>query len=103
MKGDVDLGDIMDYFSVERDMMEWTFFAHSIEAPPPGGGPAETWMSYGQLDFVQFMLMQQSTNIGTERGLIETFEYQRNAYRGAESGTSITRNGIPMPMDTARP
>jgi hypothetical protein len=103
VSGGVDLGDAMDYRMVQRDMMEWTFYAHSVEDVLPGGSVPETWMSFGQLDYVQFMLMQQSANIGTERGSVESFEYRRNAYRGIESGTQITRNGIPMPMDMARP
>jgi hypothetical protein len=99
----LDLGDAMDYLHVQEDMVEWTFYAHSIEAPLPGEPSESVWASYGQLDFVQFFLMQQSANIGTERGQVDTFEYQRNAYRGTESGTQITRNGVPMPMKTTRP
>jgi hypothetical protein len=49
------------------------------------------------------MLLQLSANIGSERGSIETFEYQRNAYRGVETGTLITRNGVPEPMKITRP
>lgn len=98
-----DLGDTMDYLLVQRDMEEWTFFAHSIEDVIPGEDAPSVWPMYGQIDFVQFMLMQESVNVGTERGSVETFEYVRNAYRGTESGTSITRNGIALPFKTGRP
>jgi hypothetical protein len=99
-----DLGDSNDYLEIKRDMMEWTFYAQSINAPDPvAGGAAIDWMSYGQIDFVQFMLMQESTNVNTELGSIQTFEYQRNARQGPNSGESITRNGIPMPLNTRRP
>jgi len=120
----IDLGDSMDHLLISREFVEWTFFAESIFAPIPGKhygyghgsygkgryghggsatGEAETWDFYGQIDFVQFMSAPASMNIGYETGSIETFEYQRNAYRGDNSGTDITRNGIAMPMDTRRP
>jgi hypothetical protein len=89
----VDLGDTQDELAVERDMMEWTFYASSVENK----------IFYGQLDFVQFMLTQLSTNIGYENGQITTFEYQRNLVDGPYNGTAISRNGVTMPMDTARP
>jgi hypothetical protein len=98
-----DLGDMMDFLRVERNAIEWTFYANSINGPLPAGGAAVTWPFYGQIDFVQFMLLQLSANIGSERGSIETFEYQRNAYRGVETGTLITRNGVPEPMKITRP
>ena len=89
--------------------MEWTFFAQSIEDVPPAASAREVepesivWRFYGQIDFVQFMTAPASMNIGYERGSIETFEYQRNAYRGTYGGTDATRNGVPMPLDTRRP
>lgn len=93
--GGVDLGDATDFMQIKRDMMEWTLFAESVV-----GDDDVTKMSYGQIDFVQFMLMQQSTNVKTELGNIQTFEYQRNARNGNDN---VTRNGVPMPMNTTRP
>jgi len=93
--GGVDLGDATDFLQIKRDMMEWTLFAESVV-----DSEDVTQMSYGQIDFVQFMLMQQSTNVKTELGNIETFEYQRNARNG---NNSVTRNGVPMPLNTQRP
>ncbi|QCG78331.1 hypothetical protein SEA_ALOEVERA_46 [Microbacterium phage AloeVera] len=94
VSGGVDLGDATDWLEIKRDMMEWTFFVNSISKD------GVVQMSYGQLDFVQFMLMQLSTNVNTELGSIETFEYRRNARMG---NNNVTRNGIPMPMSTTRP
>ncbi|QOC56136.1 hypothetical protein SEA_ZHENGYI_44 [Microbacterium phage Zhengyi] len=102
VSGGVDLGDTWDQLSVQRDMMEWTFYAHSVEAPPPGGGAPETWMSYGQIDFVQFLITQMSTNVGYEAGSVQTFEYLRDSQRASTTG-SPTRNGVPMPMNLQRP
>lgn len=101
--GGVDLGDANDSLYIDRDVMEWVFYASSIEAPLPDTDVPTTWMSYGQIDFVQFMLTQLSVNVGSEKGSIETFEYQRNAYGGQYQGTDVTRNGVPMPMNTRRP
>lgn len=92
--GSVDLGDTTDFLEIKRDLMEWTLFARSVVTDDV------TEMFFGQIDFVQFMLMQQSTNVNTELGSIQTFEYQRNAAYG---GNAITQNGIPMPMNTRRP
>lgn len=104
--GGVDLGDSSDSLYIARDIMEWTFFANSIFDVAPGSeGVAEpqTWSSFGQIDFVQFMITQLSVNVGSDKGSVETFEYQRNAYRGDYRATDITRNGVPMPMNTRRP
>lgn len=97
VKGGVDLGDAWDQLVVQRDMMEWAFYAHSV--PWPGDAPGHK-PSYGQIDFVQFMLMQQSANIGTERGSVQTFEYLRNTQLG---NNALTINGVPMPLKTERP
>ena len=103
VSGGVDLGDTWDQMSIQRDMMEWTFYAQSVEAPLPGSdGAPETWMSFGQIDYVQFMITQMSTNVGYEAGSVETFEYLRDASHGP-SNTGPTRNGVPMPMNTSRP
>ncbi|WZB38461.1 hypothetical protein SEA_YELLOWPANDA_47 [Microbacterium phage YellowPanda] len=99
--GNVDLGDTWDQLSIQRDMMEWTFYAHSVDAPPPGGGSPETWMSYGQIDFVQFMITQMSTNVNYEAGSVQTFEYLRDSQRNYAN--SPTRNGVPMPQNLQRP
>lgn len=93
IQGGVDLGDTTDDFNIQRDMMEWTLVIESNGEE----------MFFGQIDFVQFMLTQLSTNIGYENGSVETFEYQRNAYSVSNPGTSITVNGVPMPMDLTRP
>jgi hypothetical protein len=90
----IDLGDTNDYMEIKRDMMEWTFFASSNEVE------GEVQPFYGQIDFVQFMLMQQSMNVNTELGSIETFEYRRNALNGINA---VTANGVPMPIDVRRP
>ena len=92
--GGVDLGDATDWLEIKRDMMEWSLFARSRVKNN------ETMMSFGQIDFVQFMLMQLSTNVNTELGSIETFEYQRNVYGG---NNAVTINGVPRPMNTTRP
>ena len=92
--GGIDLGDATDWLEVKKDMMEWTLFIRSVK------DGVETKMSYGQLDFVQFRMMQLSTNVNGELGSIETFEYMRNARNG---NNSVTRNGAPMPTNTRRP
>lgn len=94
VSGGLDLGDADDSLSIDEELMEWTFFANSIAED------GVTAMSYGQIDFVQFMLTQASMNIGYEEGSIETFEYGRNLANG---NNDITRNGMAMPMDTRRP
>src|SRR5690606_3943388 len=105
ISGGIDLGDSEDHLSLREDMMEWSFYAQSIEAPIPDLPDQESivWRFFGQINFVQFMLFQDSTNVGYASGSIETFEYQRNAYRGGNPGDSITRNGVPMPFKTTRP
>jgi hypothetical protein len=90
LSGFNDLGDMNDDMGVQRDMMEWRFYAESI--------PGE--MSYGQIDFVQFLITQLTTNYGYEEGSIQTFQYQRNAAIGNDN---VTANGVTMPMDTSRP
>jgi len=85
-----DLGDAWDQMHINKNMMEWTLYAESIDGE----------YSYGQLDYVQFMITQLSTNVGSEKGSIETFEYQRNAVMG---NNSLTANGVPRPIDTRRP
>ena len=100
---DIDLGDSTDSLQIREDMMEWSFFAESLYRPEPGDIVDKTWITYGQIDFVQFMLAQISVNVGYAAGEIETFEYQRNAYRGQYNGESVTRNGVPLPMNTRRP
>ncbi|QQO39333.1 hypothetical protein SEA_PINEAPPLEPLUTO_47 [Microbacterium phage PineapplePluto] len=104
ISGGVDLGDTSDQMLVERNMMEWTFFAQSIVGAPVDNpnGPAEVWRSFGQIDYVQFLMTQLSTNVGYEVGSIETFEYRRDAARGPVT-SGPTRNGVPMPMDLRRP
>ena len=99
VSGDVDLGDGQDFLQIQRDLMEWTFFAESYTNEETS---TESYF-FGQIDFVQFMMLQQSKNIGSEKGSIETFEYHRNSRNGLYPGTDITRNGVPMPMDTRRP
>jgi len=102
--GSVDLGDSFDQLMIGRELVEWTFFAQSTPsvAPVKLGDPAP-WYFFGQIDFVQFLSMPASMNVGYEQGSIETFEYQRNALNGVNNGTELTRNGIAMPLDTRRP
>ncbi|QNN98092.1 hypothetical protein SEA_FEDE_44 [Microbacterium phage Fede] len=90
VRGGVDLGDATDWLEIKEDAMEWTLYAHSIDGE----------MFYGQIDFVQFMLLQLTTNVNAELGSIQTFEYQRNVAHG---NNALTINGVPRPMNTARP
>jgi len=109
--GSVDLGDATDALLIQRDFVEWTFFAQSTPAVEQGlrsGEPfsvenPDPWFFFGQIDFVQFLSAPASMNIGYETGSIETFEYQRNALNGTYPGTELTRNGLAMPLDTRRP
>ena len=101
--GDVDLGDASDDLYIGKNMVEWTLYAKSHEAVPEGEAESIVWPMFGQIDFVQFMLLQLSKNVGYEDGQIETFEYRRNARLGANQGTDTMRNGVPMPLDTRRP
>lgn len=101
--GGVDLGDSTDELQIKRDMMEWTFYAQSIEDVSTDNPVSHPWLTFGQIDFVQFMITQLSTNVGYEEGAIETFEYRRDAGNGPYSNGSITRNGVAMPINTRRP
>lgn len=57
--------------------------------------------SYGQISLVQYRMTPLSTNIGYERGSVETYEYM-NADNAWQRRTAI--NGIPIPeVDPRRP
>lgn len=99
----VDLGDSVDDLQIRNDLMEWTFYANSVNAPRAGQEIPEVWEFFGQIDYVQFLMTQNSMNIGYESGSVETFEYQRNAQQGYNNGDSLTRNGVAMPINTRRP
>lgn len=100
--GEVELGDSTDSMIIQRDMMEWTFFAGSLEENDEAGEPV-TQDSYGQINFARFMMLQSSKNVNAEEGSLQTFEYRRNAQNGTFPGTDLTRNGLPMPRDVSRP
>ena len=80
--------DISDFALVRRDMMEWEFFAESLEEQ------SEPLMSYGQISAVQYRYTPVSVNVGYEYGSVETFEY------GANTGGTLLNyadNGVPIP------
>lgn len=57
--------------------------------------------SYGQISNVQYRMMPLSTNVGYERGSVQTYEY-KNAGAAWQRRTAI--NGIPIPeIDPRRP
>lgn len=83
--------DVLDHLLVRRDLMEWYFYAGSVEGKP----------SSGELGFVQYRYTPVSVNVGYEYGSVETFEYGRNAVQG---GDAYSANGIPRPaQDFNRP
>ena len=86
--------DISDFMLVRRDLMEWFFFAESVEEN------GTTAPSYCRISYVQYRYAPVSVNVGYEYGSIETFEYGRSSV-GAVSNTD---NGVPQPfIDTRRP
>ncbi|AYD86184.1 hypothetical protein SEA_BURRO_41 [Microbacterium phage Burro] len=86
--------DISDFMLIRRDLMEWFFFAESVEEDNV------VQPSYGRISYVQYRYAPVSVNVGYEYGSVETFEYGRSSI-GAASNTD---NGVPQPIiDTRRP
>jgi len=92
--------DLEDFLKIQRDLKEWFFFAESITDDTGVVKP-----SFGQLSLIQYRYAPISVNVGYEYGAIETFEYQRADYAGANGTTDpYTTNGTPNPfIDTRRP
>lgn len=101
--------DVQDMLLVRRNMVEWFFYAGSVEGE----------YSHGNISAVQYRYTPVSVNVGYEYGSIETFEYGRNAYgaldaygdgygeydaRGVKGPTTHSENGIPTTyVDYTRP
>ena len=77
--------EMQDSLLIRRDLMQWFFYARSVEGLP----------SSGQFNTVQYRYTPVSVNVAYEQGSVETFEYARNV----ESGNDAQyRNGIPEPV-----
>lgn len=88
--------DHEDALLVREGVQEFYFNAGSIEDEN-----GVTLPSYGQISNVQYRMMPLSTNVGYERGSVETYEY-KNAGAIWQRRTAI--NGIPIPeVDPRRP
>jgi hypothetical protein len=86
--------DINDFLLIRKDLMEWMFYAESVEEE------GATAPSYGRISYVQYRYAPVSVNVGYEYGSVETFEYGRSSV-GAVSNTD---NGVPQSyIDTRRP
>ncbi len=87
--------DHEDSLLIREGVQEFYFNAGSVEVD------GEVLPSYGQISLVQYRMMPLSTNIGYERGSVETYEYM-NAGNAWQRRTAI--NGIPIPeVDPRRP
>jgi hypothetical protein len=83
--------DVQDMLLVRRNMMEWFFYAGSVEGE----------YSHGNISAVQYRYTPVSVNVGYEFGSIETFEYGSNV---ADGPNVYTDNAIPTPyIDYSRP
>ena len=81
--------DLQDHLLIKRDLMEWVFYAESVEDEP----------SYGRINLVQYRFTPVSVNVGYEYGSVETFEYGR----GQGVGQGAYPNGLPAgAVDTTR-
>lgn len=88
--------DVNDKLKIGRDVMEWYFYASSVD--DADGNPLP---SAGQLNLVQYRYTPVSVNVGYDEGSVETFEYGRSLNPSAEQTTLA---GVPLPMaDTRRP
>lgn len=88
--------DHEDALLVRRGVQEFYFNAGSVVDEDGVVQP-----SYGQISNVQYRMTPLSTNVGYERGSVETYEYQ-NAGAIWQRRTAI--NGIPIPeVDPRRP
>jgi hypothetical protein len=81
--------DLEDKLLIRHDMMEWYFFANSVEEE------GSVLPSRGQLNLVQYRYTPVSVNVGYEYGSVETFEYGRS---GLPAVDQTAFNGIPKPM-----
>lgn len=88
--------DHEDALLVREGIQEFHFNAGSVVDDDGNVLP-----SYGQINNVQYRMTPLSTNIGYERGSVQTYEY-KNA--GAEWQRRTAINGIPIPeIDPRRP
>lgn len=86
--------DINDFLLIRKDLMEWMFYAESVEEE------GATAPSYGRISYVQYRYAPVSVNVGYEYGSVETFEYGRSSV----GEVSNTDNGVPQSyIDTRRP
>lgn len=76
--------EAQDSLLIRRDLMQWFFYARSVDGLP----------SWGQFNTVQYRYTPVSVNVGYEQGSVETFEYSRNVANGNDA---LYRNGIPEP------
>jgi hypothetical protein len=74
---------IHDRMQVRRDLMEWEFYAESLEGED----------GTGLLSVVQYRYTPVSVNVGTEFGSVETFEYGANV---ADGPNEYAANGTPL-------
>jgi hypothetical protein len=83
--------DVQDMLLVRRNLMEWFFYAGSVDGE----------YSHGNISAVQYRYTPVSVNVGYEYGSVETFEYGSNVADGPDV---YSDNGIPTPyMDYSRP
>lgn len=88
--------DHEDALLVREGIQEFYFNASSVVDAEGVVQP-----SYGQISNVQYRMTPLSTNVGYERGSVETYEY-KNADAAWQRRTAI--NGIPIPqIDPRRP
>ena len=88
--------DIADFLAVRLDMMEWYFYAESIEDDEGNVRP-----SAGQISLVQYRYVPSTVNTGYEYGSVETFEYGNDTVLADNTNTF---NGVPEPyIDSSRP
>ena len=88
--------DHEDSLLVRENVQEFYFNAGSVE-----GENGDTLPSYGQISNVQYRMTPVSTNVGYERGSVQTYEYK---HAGATWQRRTSINGIPIPeIDPRRP
>lgn len=80
--------DIEDDLLIRRSLVEWEFFAESVET----AGVVE--QSYGQINMVAYRYTPASKNVGYERGSIETLQYGQAA---GQDITTMYPNGVAAP------
>jgi 23S rRNA U2552 (ribose-2'-O)-methylase RlmE/FtsJ len=75
--------NVHDKLRIGRDLMEWEFYAESLDGED----------GTGVLAVVQYRYTPVSVNVGTEFGSVETFEYGSNVANGPDG---YAANGIPL-------